>query len=150
MKKLNTQPAKRAVMYLRTRTVGGDDQMVDADLERQRIACQQVAREYGAEVVHEYAAIGGARDGHVRCIVGTMLTAVARDQVDYVVTTGIDRLCRGPAQADQELMSTVRHSGARLLCPRTWDVLPPRLDIDDLAEAARRPRLRRAAVGRVS
>jgi hypothetical protein len=75
MKQLNTQAAKRAVLYLRTRTVGGDDQMVDTGLERQRVACQQVARQYGAQVVHEYAAVGGARDGHVRCIVGTMLAA---------------------------------------------------------------------------
>jgi DNA invertase Pin-like site-specific DNA recombinase len=150
MKQLNVQPARRAVLYLRTRTVGGDDQMVDADLERQRIACQHVARRHGAHVVHEYAAIGGARDVHVRSIVGTMLTAVARDHVDYVITTGIDRLCRGPARADRELMNTIRRSGARLLCPRTWDVLPPRLDIDDLAEAARTPGLRPAAVGRTS
>lgn len=150
MKQLNIQPAKRAVLYLRTRTVGGNDQMADADLERQRVACQQVARQYGAQVIHEYTAVGGARDGHVRTIVGTMLTAVARDQVDYVITTGIDRLCRGPAQADQELMSTIRRSGARLLCPRSWDVLPERVDIDALAEAARRPRLRSAAVGRTS
>lgn len=148
MKQQDNRPAKRAVLYLRTRTVGGDDSQVDAQLERQRVACQQIARRHGAHVVHEYAAIGGTRDGHVRYIVSTMLTAAARDHVDYVITTNIDRLCRGPAEADRDVMRAIQESGARLLCPLTWDVSAPRCSIDDLAEATRQPRMHLTAMGR--
>lgn len=148
MKQPNTQAAKTAVVYLRTRTVGGDDSQVDADLARKRAACQQVARQLGAHVVHEYAAIGGTRDGHVRYIVSTMLDAVARDRVDYVITTSIDRLCRGPAEADRDVMRAVQESGARLLCPVTWDMSTLCRRIDDMAEAARQSRMHLTAARR--
>jgi DNA invertase Pin-like site-specific DNA recombinase len=144
------RPGKRAVIYLRTRTVGGSDRHVDAQIDRQREACQRIAEKHGATVVHEYAAIGGTRDPHVRYIVSAMCTGAAKHQADYVITTGLDRLCRGPAEADREILQAIRGSGARLICGSTWDVSLPICSVDDLAEAARRPWLREAAAGRLA
>jgi DNA invertase Pin-like site-specific DNA recombinase len=133
------RPAKRAVIYLRTRTVGGTDRHVDAQLDRQRQACQRIAEAHGGTVVHEYTAIGGTRDPHVRYIVSALCQGAAEHQADYVITAGLDRLCRGPAKADREVMQAIRDSGARLICGLTWDIALPGPSIDDLAEAARRP-----------
>lgn len=150
MKQLSTEPAKRAVMYLRARTICSSDHFVDAQLDWQRAAYQEVAKHYGTRIVHEYVAIGGARDNRVRHIVSIMLDAVSHDRVDYVITAGIDRLSRGPAQAEQELLSAIRRSGARLLVGNTFDAetydpaVPVRL-VDDVITAARSPRLHRTA-----
>lgn len=149
MKQLNTQPAKTAVVYLRARTMCGDDYFVDAQLEWQRAACQEVAEYYGAHIVHEYAAIGGTRTGHVRHIVSIMLDAVSRDHVDYVIAAGIDRFCRG-SEAERQLLSSIHRSGARLLVGNTFDPeaynaeVPVRL-VDDVVRTARSPRMHRTA-----
>lgn len=99
--------------------------------------------------MHEYTAIGGTRSGDVRYIVKIMLDAVARDHVDYVITAGIDRLCRGP-EAEREMLSAIHRSGARLLVGNTFDAaecdpeVPVRL-VDDVIAAARSPRMHRTA-----
>lgn len=137
MKQLSIRPAKRAVLYLRTSTVGGDDSLVDAELERQRLACQQVAKRHSAHIVNEYTAIGHARTDYVRHIVSIMLNEIAKGGVDYVITTAIDRLCCGPPEYDLALLSALRRSGARLLCGSAWDVPRQRQHIDDMITAAR-------------
>jgi DNA invertase Pin-like site-specific DNA recombinase len=143
-----SSPGKRAVIYLRTRTVGGSDRHVDAQVEQQRQACQRIAEAHGATVVREYVAIGGVRDPHVRYIVSSMCQGAAEHQADYVITTGLDRLCRGPAEADREVLQAIWDSGARLICGSTWDVDLPVRSIDNLAEAVHRPWLAQAAAGR--
>jgi DNA invertase Pin-like site-specific DNA recombinase len=130
-----TKEKKRAVVYVRARCIGGSDDGVDAQLAQQRAACTRVAEQHGAAVIHEYEAIGGARDVHVRAIVRDMLDQVAEAGADYVITIGFDRLCRGPANADRELLHAIRTSGAALLCGSEWDVATPRRFSDDaLAE----------------
>jgi DNA invertase Pin-like site-specific DNA recombinase len=130
-----TKEKKRAVVYVRARCIGGSDDGVDAQLAQQRAACTRVAEQHGAAVIHEYEAIGGARDVHVRAIVRDMLDQVAEARADYIITIGFDRLCRGPANADRELLHAIRTSGAALLCGSTWDVyVPSGLSDDVLAE----------------
>jgi DNA invertase Pin-like site-specific DNA recombinase len=148
MKQRSTLPAKRAVLYLRTRIVGSDNRLTDAALERQRLACEQVAKRNGIHIVHEYAVVGGARDSYVRYIVSLMLDAVTRDHVDYVITTGIDRLCRGPAEADRKLLATIRRSGASLLCSSTWDIPGRGRLIDDVVTGVHTSGLRQRATRR--
>jgi DNA invertase Pin-like site-specific DNA recombinase len=109
-----TSQNKRAVTYLRVRCIGGSDDGVDAQLARQRDDCTRVAQQHGATVMHEYAAIGGARDVHVRSVVHTMLDEAAEDRADYIITSGFDRLFRGPATADRKLLRAIRRSGATL------------------------------------
>jgi DNA invertase Pin-like site-specific DNA recombinase len=131
-----TKEKKRAVIYLRARCVGGSDDGVDVQLAQQRAACTRVAQQHGATVIREHEAIGGARDVHVRAIVRDMLDQVAEARADYIITIGFDRLCRGPATADRELLRAIRDTGATLLCPVTWDVSAPLGPTDDvLAEA---------------
>lgn len=127
---------KRAIIYLRARTVGGSGRDVDAQLQRQREACEHIANQQDTAVTHEYKAIGGVRDGHVRAIVSDMLNLAAEARADYIITTAFDRLFRDPANTDRELMRAIRASGAVLLCGNTWDIAVPMGPSDDaLAEA---------------
>jgi DNA invertase Pin-like site-specific DNA recombinase len=127
-----TKEKKRAVVYLRARCVGGSDDGVDAQLAQQRAACTRVAQQHGATVIREYETVGGARDSHVRFVVRAMLDQAAEAHADYIITSGFDRLCRGPATADRELLRAIRTCGATLLCGNTWDVSAPLGPIDDV------------------
>lgn len=120
-----TKQKKRAVIYLRARCIGGSDDGVDAQLARQRAVCIRIAEQHGATVIREYEAIGGVRDSHVRYVVSVMLGQAAEAKADYVITSGFDQLCRGPAKADRELMHAIRETWALLLCGSTWDVSVP-------------------------
>jgi DNA invertase Pin-like site-specific DNA recombinase len=121
-----TTLTKRAVIYLRARCVGSSDDGVDeAQLSQQRTACERIAEQHGASVTAEYKAIGGVRDSHVRSVVSGMLDHVAEIKAEYVITSNFDRLCRGPADADRELLLAIRRSGATLLCTDTGDVSAP-------------------------
>jgi|SRR5579863_5507713 len=133
-----SSPGKRAISYLRTRTVGGDDRAIQAQFAAQRAVCQHLAEVYGATIVQEYAAIGGTRDGHVRYIVSAMCKGAKEHQADYVITADMDRLCRGPAEADQEVLDRIRASGARLLCGTLWDAAPFGPFMDAMISTARR------------
>jgi DNA invertase Pin-like site-specific DNA recombinase len=113
---------KRAVIYLRVRCIGGSDEGVDAHLARQRDDCTRVAELRGVSVIREYEAIGGVRDVHVRAIVRDMLDHAAAARADYIITSGFDRLCRGPVEAERELLRAIRETGAVLLCGNAWDV----------------------------
>lgn len=131
-----SRPKKRAVLYLRARCVGHSDDGVDAHLARQRAICTWIAEQHGASVIRDYEAIGGTRDSHVRYIVNTMLKQAAEARANYVITSSFDRLFRGPAKADRELLLAARKTGATLLCGSTWDVSAPIGPSDDvLAEA---------------
>jgi hypothetical protein len=130
-----TKEKKRAVIYLRARCVGGSDVCVDAHLARQQAVCTRVAQQHGAAVIREYETVGGARELSVRHIVRVMLDQAAEARADYVITSSFDRLCRGPAQVDRELLQAIRDTGATLLCGSTWDVSAPvGLSDDALAE----------------
>ena len=131
-----SRPKKRAVLYLRARCVGHSDDGIDAHLAQQRAVCTQIAEQHGASVIRDYEAIGGTRDGHVRYIVSTMLDQAVEARADYVITCGFDRLFRGPAKADRELLLAIRRSGATLLCGSTWDVSAPIGPSDDLLAEA--------------
>lgn len=52
------RPAQRAVIYLRTRSVGGSGRHADAQLEQQRQACQRIAEAHGITVAYEYEGSG--------------------------------------------------------------------------------------------
>jgi DNA invertase Pin-like site-specific DNA recombinase len=133
-----SEPKKQAVIYLRARCVGDNDDGVDAHLARQRAVCTRIAEQHGASVIREYEAIGGVRELSVRHVVHVMLDQAAEAHADYVITSVFDRLFRGPAKADRELLLAIRRSGATLLCGSTWDVSAPvGLDDDALAEAHR-------------
>jgi DNA invertase Pin-like site-specific DNA recombinase len=130
-----TKQKKRAVIYLRARCIGGSDDAVDAQLARQRAVCIRIAEQHGATVIREYEAIGGVRDSHVRYVVSVMLGQAAEAKADFVITSGFDRLCRGPAKADRELLHAIHETGAVLLGGSTWDVSAPTEPGDDaLAE----------------
>lgn len=130
-----TARTKRAVLYLRARQVGGRNDGVNAQLAQQRVLCTRVAEQHDATVIHEYAAIGGAREVSVRCVVHVMLDHVTEVKAEYVITSGFDRLFRGPADTDRELLQAIRKSGATLLCADTGDVSTETRHIDDtLAE----------------
>lgn len=116
---------KRAVIYLRARCIGSGDDGVDAQLAQQRAACTRIAEQHGAAVLRDYEAIGGVREVHVRAIVRDMLDHAAAARADYIITSGFDRLCRGPVEADRELLRAIRETGAVLLCGNTWDVSAP-------------------------
>lgn len=124
--------AKRAVIYLRARSVGDNSEGIDAQLARQRAVCTRIADQHGASVVQDYEAIGGVRDGHVRYIVSVMLRQAAEAKADYVITSGFDRLFRGPADTDRELMRAIRDSGVVLLYGSEWDVAAPGNPSDDV------------------
>lgn len=130
------KPQKRAVIYLRARCIGGSGDGVDAHVARQRAICTRIAEQHGASVFREYAAIGGARDIHVRAIVRDMLDQVSEARADYVITSGFDRLFRGPADTDRDLMHAIRATGAALLCGSNWDVSPPMGPSDDVRAEA--------------
>jgi hypothetical protein len=131
-----TKEKKRAVLYLRARCIGGSDDGVDAQLAQQRAVCTRIAEQRGAAVIREYEAIGGVWDSHVRSIVHAMLDEAAEARADYVITSGFDRLCRGPVEADRKLLRAIREAGATLLCGNTWDMSAPLGPSDDvLAEA---------------
>lgn len=117
--------AKRAVLYLRARQVGGRGDEVNAQLAQQRVTCTRVAEQHGASVIREYQTTGGARELHVRSVVRAMLDHVAEAKAEYVITSSFDRLFRGPADADRELLRAIRRSGATLLCANTGDVSVP-------------------------
>jgi DNA invertase Pin-like site-specific DNA recombinase len=126
---------KRAVLYLRARCIGGSDGEVNAQIAQQRSVCTRIAEQHGAWVIREYEATGGAREVHVRSIVRVMLDQIAGIGVDYVITSGFDRLFRGPADTDRELLRAIRRSGATLLCADTGDVSAETRHIDNaLAE----------------
>lgn len=136
MTRHTTKQKKQAVIYLRARCIGGSNEGVDAQLARQRVTCAHIAQQHGATVIREYEAIGGARDSHVRSIVRDMLDQIAEVEAGYVITSGFDRLFRGPAQADRELLRAIREAGATLLWGSTWDVSAAMGPSDDrLAEA---------------
>jgi len=141
-----SEPTNQAVIYLRARCIGGSDKRVDAQLAAQRTVCTRIAGQHGASVIREYEAIGGCRNGHVRYIVRVMLDQVAKTKADYIITSGFDRLFRGPADADRELLFAIRQSGATLLSGNTWDVsVPVGLSDDMLAEAHQAGRTGRSA-----
>jgi DNA invertase Pin-like site-specific DNA recombinase len=117
-----TKEKKRAVVYLRARCIGGSDDGVNAQLAQQRALCTRVAEQHGASVIREYEAIGGVREVHVRSVVRAMLDHVAEAKADYIITSNPDRLYRGPAEADRELLRAIRDTGATLLCADTGDV----------------------------
>lgn len=123
---------KRAVLYLRARCVGHSDDGIDAHLARQRTACTRIAEQHDASVIRDYEAIGGVRDGHVRYIVSVMLEQTAEAHIDYIITSDFDRLFRGPAKADRELLLAIRKTGATLLCGSAWDVSAPLGPSDDM------------------
>jgi DNA invertase Pin-like site-specific DNA recombinase len=116
---------KRAVLYLRVRQVGGRGDGVNVQLARQRAMCTRVAEQHGATVIHEYAAIGGTREVSVRSVVHVMLDHATEVKAEYVITSGFDRLFRGPADDDRELLQAIRRSGATLLYGDAWDMSAP-------------------------
>ncbi len=117
-----TTRTKRAVLYLRARQVGGRGDEVNAQIAQQRSVCTRIAEQHGASVIREYEATGGAREVHVRSVVRVMLDHVTEVKAEYIITSGFDRLFRGPAKADRELMYAIRETGVMLLCGDTWDV----------------------------
>ncbi|HEY2574867.1 MAG TPA: recombinase family protein [Streptosporangiaceae bacterium] len=133
-----SRPGKRAISYLRARTVNGDDRYISGQFAAQRAVCQHLADVYGANIVQEFTAVGGAREPYVRHIVNIMCQHAAAEHADYVITANLDRLCRGPAEADDEVLHAIDDSGARLLCGTIWDAAPPGPHMDSLISAARR------------
>src|SRR5689334_4413422 len=87
---------KRAVIFVRTRSVPHDAKRDQAQLRAQLYCCQQVAEELDAEVVRVYLAVGGTTDSHVRELIDRLLQTVEAGGVEYVIVTSFDRLTRRP------------------------------------------------------
>ena len=105
---------KRAITFIRTRSVPHDAERDQAQLKAQLRYCGQVAEELGAEVVRVYLAVGGTTEALVRQLVEQLLQTVEDGGIDYVIVQHPDRLTRDPdeliAMAEQ-----IEAAGAHLV-----------------------------------
>lgn len=87
---------KQAVIFIRARHIGTDDQTaIETQITAQRAECQKAANKLNVCIVREYVERSGTDRLDRRPIVRQMLAELgqARD-ADYVITYGGDRLAR--------------------------------------------------------
>lgn len=102
---MNTKTVhKRAVIFLRARhrTADGNDRAAEERLiAAQRDRCMTAAAKLGADVIREYVEHGGTGSINKRPELRLMLEELrALHDVDYVIVTSMDRLCRKVADAE--------------------------------------------------
>jgi DNA invertase Pin-like site-specific DNA recombinase len=105
---------RTAALFIRTRSVPYDPEQVKLSIEFQRRQCHQVADKLGATVIGETVVVGGARDRVTRDTIQAICDQVASHSVDYVITTGIDRLTRNAAEA-ASIVKAIDATGAQLV-----------------------------------
>lgn len=106
------EPSKRAVIYLRVASRQPDDL---AAIERQRAACQRLAREYRVEIIREYADVGrSGRSGSRPGLHRLQAELETRPKIHYVIVEDVARLSRSHL-LHQRLVSALMESGVRLI-----------------------------------
>lgn len=110
---------KRAIIFMRARETtafGLRDRLVErAMIEHQRAECGEVAQRLNAVVVREYEEHGGAGRLDKRSQPKLMLDELqALQDVDYVITTSLDRLTRSYTDFNQ-IQFELEIAGAKLV-----------------------------------
>ncbi len=112
-----TEPAKRAVLYLRVSTSRQATRNGEAEgysIPAQREACERKVSDLGAEVVQEFVDAGASARSADRPGLQALLAYVAEGGVDYVIVHKLDRLARDRAD-DVMILAKIQTAGATLV-----------------------------------
>jgi DNA invertase Pin-like site-specific DNA recombinase len=103
-----------AVGYLRTASAGQRDGRLS--LRRQRLACEEHARQLGLRLGATYADVGVSGLSESRPALDQLLRDLSRGHIRVVVVTDPARLARNRKLEDQ-LQDRIRRQGAAVACP---------------------------------
>lgn len=112
-----TEPARRAVLYLRVANSGSSN-----GVDLQRAACQRIAERHGLDIVREYVELNTPARLVDQTSLQQLLTDVeAKQDIAFVVVTDLARLARN-LTSFQVISRLLRNAGAEIVTQEAQDI----------------------------